>query len=269
MKLAWITDIHLNFVDFDTKQKFYESLFVNAIDAIAISGDIDEALTLSNTLIEMTRHILKPIYFVLGNHDYYRGSVTGLRKEIKALCKKTSQLHWLPESKEIELTKSTALIGEDCWADGRYGDYASSQVVLNDSHMIKELYQGNKLGKYQLLEVMQKFADFDANRLKGNLELAVSKQEIEKVIVLIHVPPFKESCMYEGKISGDDYLPFFSSKATGDVLLEVAKKNPKIEFLVLCGHTHSKSYYNPLSNLVVKAGISEYRYPKIQEIIEV
>ena len=74
--------------------------------------------------------------------------------------------------------------------------------------------------------------------------------------------------MHEGEISNDDYLPFFASKITGDVLLKVAKANPEIEFLVLCGHTHSSAYYKPVDNLTVKAGSAEYGKPIVQEVIE-
>ena len=136
--------------------------------------------------------------------------------------------------------------------------------MLNDSRMIQELREGNIIGKYQLLDVMQKLADTDAARLKENLQLAVQQQLPKKIIVLVHMPPFRENCMHEGKISNDDYLPFFASKITGDVLLEAAKAHPGIDFLVLCGHAHSSSYYKPLDNLTVKAGSVEYGKPIVQ-----
>ena len=47
--------------------------------------------------------------------------------------------------------KSTRLLKEDCWADGRYGNYTDSRVMLNDGRMIQELREGNIIGKYQLL----------------------------------------------------------------------------------------------------------------------
>jgi len=43
--------------------------------------------------------------------------------------------------------------------------------------------------------------------------------------------------MHKNKISTDDWLPYFSSKIMGDVLMQVAQENPQVEFLVLCGHT--------------------------------
>ena len=90
----------------------------------------------------------------------------------------------------------------------------------------------------------------------------------KKIIVVTHIPPFKEACMHKGKESDDHWLPYFSSKATGDVLTKIAQENPDIEFLVLCGHTHSQANYQPFENLIVKAGKAKYYQPTIQEIID-
>lgn len=116
---------------------------------------------------------------------------------------------------------------------------------------------------------MPRLADSDAMRLKQNLQSVIEQHSPKRIIALVHVHPFKESCMHEGKISSDDYLPFFSSKITGDVLLEIAQANLEVYFLVLCGHTHSSSYHQSLDNLTVKAGSAEYCNPIVQEVIEV
>lgn len=268
MKLAWITDIHLNFLESADRKRFYQDIVTKKSDAVVVSGDIAEAPTVSDILEEMAQHTAKPIYFVLGNHDYYQSSVENVRQKVTQLSKENSSVNWLPETGLVQLNKDTLLLGEDCWADGRYGSYANSRVMLNDSRMIQELREGNIIGKYQLLDAMQKLADSDAAKLKKNLQLAIQEHLPKKIIVLVHVPPFKESCMHEGKISNDDYLPFFASKITGDVLMDAAKANPDIDFLVLCGHTHSSSYYKPLDNLTVKAGNVEYGKPTVHEVIE-
>jgi hypothetical protein len=87
--------------------------------------------------------------------------------------------------------------------------------------------------------------------------------------VLTHIPPFSEACLYEGKISNDDWLPYFASKASGDVLMNICTKHPNINFLVLCGHTHGKAKYFPLPNLIVEAGHAKYNRPEIQKIISI
>jgi hypothetical protein len=140
--------------------------------------------------------------------------------------------------------------------------------VLNDSRMIADLFQEKLLGSSQLLAKMQQLADHDAEQLGLQLMAAVKKQP-EKIIVLTHIPPFKEVCLHEGKINNDDWLPYFSSKATGEILNDICIKYPDIHFLVLCGHTHDKAEYAPIPNLTVEAGHAEYKNPEIQKMITI
>ncbi|STX50461.1 phosphoesterase [Legionella busanensis] len=268
MKLAWLTDIHLNFLEVEARQKYYENILVTGCDAILISGDIAEATSLINILKEMVGQIKKPIYFIVGNHDYYRGNINDVRKALTELSTANANLFWLPASGLQQLPNNTVLLGQDGWADGRLGDYQNSPVSLNDSRMIADLFQEKMLGRQHLLQKMQGLADQDANALKNDLTQAV-KQQPTKIIILTHVPPFKEVSQHMGQISDDNYLPYFSSKAIGDILMPFAIENPLIDFLVLCGHTHSGAEYQPRTNLIVKAGKAEYYKPGIQEIITI
>ena len=59
-------------------------------------------------------------------------------------------------------------------------------------------------------------------------------------------------------------MPFFASKVTGDVLIEIAEQNKNVKFLVLCGHTHNKALFKPCDNLIVKTGSAEYMHSAIQ-----
>lgn len=265
MKLAWLTDIHLNFIDDVERKEFYQEIVNTGCDGVLISGDIAEAPCLIDILNEMAGYIDKPIYFVLGNHDYYRGQINEVHEAMTALTQKHDKLFWLPAAGMQKLDNNTFLIGQDGWADGRLGDYQNSRVVLNDSRMIADLFQEKILGKYQLLEKMQQLADADAMKLQNDLEQAIS-QNLKKIIVLTHVPPFKEACLHKGNVSGDDWLPYFSSKVIGDVLTTVAQQNPQIEFLVLCGHTHSAANFC-YGNLAIEVGKAEYCRPEIQKII--
>ena len=78
MKLTMITDVHLNLLEKDERINFYRALIATDSDGVMISGDIAEATSIEPILKEMTT-IQKPIYFVLGNHDYYRCSINDLR----------------------------------------------------------------------------------------------------------------------------------------------------------------------------------------------
>jgi len=266
MKLAWLTDIHLNLIDHTARLKFYAEIINTHGDAVLISGDIAETPSLTDLLHEMAQQINKPIYFILGNHDYYEGAINEVREAIAILTKTHEHLFWLPASGIQLLTNDTILLGQDGWADGRLGDYQNSKVALNDSHMIDDLLQKNILGKSHLLEKMQQLADADAIALQNDLTQAISRHP-KKIIVLMHMPPFKEVCFPKIQASNEDCLPYFSSKAMGDMLMPVASNNPTIDFLVLCGHTHNENYYQPTANLTIKTGGAKNYQPTIQEII--
>ena len=268
MNLAWLTDIHLNFLELTQRQHFYQEIMEKQPDGILISGDIAEAPSVYAILIEMQEAIRQPIYFVLGNHDYYTGQIGSVRQKIIQLTTGVKHLHWLGHAGVIQLTAETVLVGQDGWADGRLGDYHHSSARLKDERMITDFFQQKCLSRDHLLSVMQKWADQDAKQLQQDLESAALRKA-KRIIVITHVPPFKENCLYEGKISTDNYLPYFASKAMGDVLLQFAQKYPTIDATILCGHTHSKSDFQVLGNLRVKSGQAEYGCPEVQEMIEV
>lgn len=267
MRFVWLTDTHLNFLSSKEREGFYQTVEDQAADGVLISGDIAEAPCVADILIEMAAYVGCPIYFVLGNHDYYLGRVANVREDIQNLCAQHALLHWLPQSRVIQLTEQVVLVGDDCWADGRFGHYAESHKRLNDSRLIQDLAEANILGKFQLLDAMQKLADADADRLKRHMLLALDEHP-QKILIMVHVPPFIENSWHEGKLSDDHSLPFFASKITGDVLLEVAAQHQDTEFVTLCGHTHSDSLFQPLPNLIVKTGAAIYKQPSICDVIE-
>jgi len=114
---------------------------------------------------------------------------------------------------------------------------------------------------------MKKLADHAANHFIKVLPQAL--KDHQRVIVLTHVPPFKEATWHQGKISEDDWLPFFSCKVVGDVLKDVMEQHPSGEMTVYCGHCHSSGQCQVLPNLKVITGGAEYGLPKIQSIFEV
>ncbi len=267
IKLAWLTDIHLNFLTLQERRCFYQTIVDSKADAVLISGDIAEAPSVKELLLEMEYALNKPIYFVMGNHDYYRGAIESVRLDMAHLTKITQKLRWLSASGAQKLSEDVLLVGTDGFADGRYGNYEKSAVSLNDSRLIADFFQSKLLSRSHLLSKMQQFADEDARQLARDLKSGIGRHNPKTVLVLTHVPPFSEVCLYEGKQTDDDYLPYFASKAIGDVLLAAAQNYPSIDFKVLCGHTHHYAKANVLVNLSVTVGTAEYYQPSVQEII--
>ncbi len=259
MKLAWLTDIHLEFLTPSGLADFCIALARSEAEAFLISGDISQAQSLKKHLRILERTLERPIYFVLGNHDYYHGSIDGVRDQVARMSAESPLLHWLPATGMVPLGDETTLVGHDGWADGRYGDYVNSRVLLNDYRFIED-FQG--LNAPRRLHKLQALGDQAATFLRAVLPGALDRSR--RVVVLTHVPPFAEAAWHEGNRSGDDWLPHFSSQAVGDVLREMMEARPDREMLVLCGHTHSAGEVPVLPNLTVLTGGAKYGEPAIQ-----
>lgn len=264
--LVWLTDVHLNFLTPQKRVLFFQTFKNHDIDAVLITGDIAEAPSLRILLTEFSCYINKPIYFVLGNHDYYHDSVEKVRKLVLNLCEENHLLHWLGKPELIQLNDKQILIGLDGWADARYGNFANSPIRLNDSYLIEDLRLAQNKSHEDLQKQMQKLADADVENFSKILNTALSYHP-KKIIIATHVPPFAECCRYYGLPTHPHWHPFLSSKATGDILSQTARHYPQIQFLVLCGHTHMP-YKTKTANLEVWVGKAEYAHPKLQAIIK-
>ncbi len=162
------------------------------------------------------------------------------------------------------MSEDTCLIGHDGWADGRLGDYARSEVLLNDYRLIEELAGLDKEARRARLHAL---GDEAAAHLRALLPEALRR--FRRVIVLTHVPPFKEACWHRGEISNDDWLPHFACRAVGEVLSEATAAHPECEMTVFCGHTHSAGEAQVLPNLRVLTGGVEYGRPALQRALTV
>jgi len=191
MRLAWLTDIHLNFLDDLERERFLKTIADKA-DAFAITGDIGESPDIIGYLKQMESILRKPIYFVLGNHDFYRGSIANTRLEVAELAGDSKCLNYLTATGVAELTPTTAIVGHDGWADGRLGDYDGTTVILSDHYLIAEIaqwFRNDSLNKQGLRETLTNLADEAARHLERVVNEAAS--QYHNIIAVTHVPPFR------------------------------------------------------------------------------
>ncbi len=274
-RLAWLTDIHLNFVSPDNVAVLVHQVQQGYPDAVFVGGDIGEADSFAGFLRRLVALLELPIYFVLGNHDFYHGSITAVREAARSLHRDSTQLHWLPDADVIHLTDEATLVGHGGWGDGRIGNFLQSDVLLNDYALIQELRQLHRPDAVspesiltpKLLEKLRSLGDEAAEHLREVIPKAL--EESGHVIVLTHVPPFQEACWHQGQISDKNWAPHFTCQAVGDVLEEFMKLYPNRRMTVLCGHTHSSGQAQILANLEVLTGGAEYGQPRVQQILEI
>ncbi len=260
MRVVWATDIHLNFLGVEGRDVFFSSIRSQQPEAVFVTGDIAEAPSLTYLLHEMHQAIQVPLYFVLGNHDFYYGSISQVRSSLKHSCQVQTGLTYLSSSGLVEFSPTTALVGHDGWGDGRYGNYYLSPVRLSDQELIADF---QSLDREAVLDKLRVLGDEAACYLRERLDEALASYQ--RVICLTHVPPFKESCWYQGKMGSDDWLPYFACQAVGEVLLNVSRERPDGHIIVLCGHTHHAGIVHLRPNLRVITGSAEYGHPYIQK----
>ncbi|MEO5955549.1 MAG: metallophosphoesterase [Nitrospiraceae bacterium] len=264
MRAVWLTDIHLDFLRSSACANFFAAITVQRPDAVFLTGDISVAPALIGHLRAMAEALTIPVYFVLGNHDFYHGSIEEVRVAVRECCHTHPLLRYLPDAGVVELTKSTAVVGHDGWGDSRYGNYATSPVRLNDHVLIKEL---TGLTPRVLQQRLKHLGDEAADYLRETLPQALVRYQ--QVILLTHVPPFKESCWYQGQVSNDEWLPFFACQAVGEVLREMMAQRLDRRLTVYCGHTHNAGTAQILPNLQVVTGEAEYGAPLVNGVIEI
>lgn len=264
---AWCTDIHLDHL-MDDKQKliaFGESLVKTNPTGVFVSGDISTADKLVYHLSALERIAQRPIFFTLGNHDYYGSSIETVRATMKEITNASQFLRYLPTMPYISLTSTTALVGHDGWADAGHGN-PNSGVQLTDWTAIREFLPVNG-SKQTIVTEMRKWAHEGALHVHNGIKAAAKYHK--RVIVITHYPPYPQCHIYDGK-QGDKFMtPFFVSKLMGDVLSDAAKSFPNIHFNVLCGHTHGAWDGSIASNLEVHVGGAAYGKPQLAGLIEV
>jgi len=261
MRLVWLTDIHLNSLSRWGLSRFLAALRAARPDTVLLGGDIGEAANVEQYLLSLAGLLQRPIYFVLGNHDFYGSSLHQMRAGISVLAASSPYLRWLNEAGVVELEPGIALVGHDGWADGRCGDYANSDVLLNDYFLIGEL---SGIDPVSRLRVLNRLGDEAAEHFSRVLPAACDSYP--QVIVLTHPPPFREACFHQHSLSDEEWLPHFVCQAAGDALKEVMRPRPHCRLTVLCGHTHSSGVARILPNLVVVTGAAEYGRPRVQPL---
>lgn len=263
MRLAWLTDIHLNFLPPPELDRFFGGLAATACDGFVVTGDIGEAPSLEGFLKRM-EGLGRPVWFVLGNHDFYFGEIATVRAVAAAFSRRSRRVTWMNDAGVVPLTKATALVGHDGWGDARLGNGVTSPVMLSDFVAIRDLANLWPKEKGAKLAALGDEAGAHFRRV-----LAEAFRSHERVIAITHVPPFRESCWYEGRISDDDWLPYFTCKAAGDAMREAMRERPERDLTVLCGHTHGAGSAEILPNLRVWTGAAEYGKPAVQRVVDV
>ena len=275
MNLDWITDPHLDHLSSRTLIRFVDKLHQRDSDGLIITGDIAESSTIYDMLGVLSGAYQRPIYFVLGNHDFYGATMKTTKERVLDVCHATPPgiLNWTSSRLFTHLKDQTGIVGCDGLYDGAGLDLTQPLVAMTDfadpQAGIVDFLDAADISIWTLLGFLQKLAQDNCAQVRRGVEAAVSFG-LTRILILTHVPPFPESSFYRGKPTEKDALPWYSSRTLADELCRLATEFPNVSFEVYSGHTHGAASYQAAPNLVAHVGSAYYgRMPQFQPPITI
>lgn len=271
MKFAHISDIHLNFVTLDkahgarSRKTFLQGIndkISLGASFILLTGDITEAPFLTSELYWLSENLKRPLYYVLGNHDYWYTSFKNARNfaHIAQNLNKNGKICYLSTSNPIEMSLGVWLTGTDGWYDCRnfrqneISDFLHGREALNDFDLIEDLI--NLPGcEEEKLQIIRDFADAEIFNLKIKLQYILSKSP-KKIIIGTHIPPM---ILPNSKIK-ENHPGFYSCRRLMEILCEICENCKNTQFYLYCGHNHGGGNFE-IDNLHISCKESRYDYP--------
>ncbi len=252
-KIAWLSDIHWDRKDDNERILHIETIQETDPDVVILSGDIGEAPSFSDFLAYLQDQLALPIYFVLGNHDFWHGSFNQVRLKASQLANDCSNLHYLSALDVVPLSETTCLIGDDGWGDGRAGNPDEAPEFPRDFSFIKDLAG---LSRTQCFERINALGGETAGHVHDKLLRAL--RSYCHIYLVTHVPPFPEACLDSFRICHEHKLPFYCCSALGSAIVSVMDDFPEHTLTVLCGHTHHECDVSIRNNLQIRVKEASY-----------
>lgn len=263
-RLAWVTDPHLDHATLAALTAHVRAVHAAEADAVVLTGDLATAKTLVQWLRAYRRMLELPLYFVLGNHDFWGGGIASVREEVRRLHSAEQGLCYLTVTEPVALADGVTLVGHDGWYDARAGAWDAPRFRMQDWGRIAE-YAG-AAGHAGIVAVSRALADAAEAELVPRVAAAAAGNGT--VLVVTHVPPWPLAAGRPGS-RGESIAPWYVSRGLGLALERVAAAHPAVSFRVLAGHAHRRREGMAIApNLTCDVGGARYGTPGIERLLE-
>jgi len=264
-ELALLSDLHLDRASDNAKNRLWDKLACIQYDAALVIGDISVAEQLQNHLELISKACWpRPVYFLLGNHDYFDGSFAGVDRLVAETCKHLRNLIPLGGGEIIRLTPHTALVAHRGWYDGQAGSGAMTWVDTPDRHRINDL---KGLSRPELFTKLKDLGTESARYFRRVLPAAL--RQYSTVYIATHVPPFWQGIRHGDASCDWNRQPYFSNIAAGNVIASIARYFPNRRIVVYAGHTHCPVHVRLSANLEIHVAGSQPGFPALQGVVQI
>jgi predicted phosphohydrolase len=252
-----MTDPHLCFLDSKPGEPVKELGRYLAKDypeaeVMFITGDIAEAPSVRRHLLALHSGWLKPIWFCLGNHDYYHSAWGEVEKTLQDL---PEGVRFLDPLSAIPVG-DVAVLGQSGWFDALAA--RSKAMAIGETQRL----QGCQYDPPDLvIRKMQTQSKQQAERVANKAREAY-QAGFRKVVILTHAPPYTLASWHQGARSDLDWVGIMTSLTMGLEIDILVDQHPDLQVVVLCGHTHSAGEYHRGDRIKVLTGPAQYWLPQ-------
>lgn len=258
-KYVWLTDPHIKVIG---RYKFLNVILDQKPAGVFLTGDISEGPVFLSDLAFLGKKIGRPIYFVLGNHEFWGSSFAKIQEGVRQLCKQYRNLIWLDEANIVPLSEEACVIGASGWYDARVGNPSYIKYTF-DWWAIEDFRKLPNMNAR--IERFRELADESAQLISNRLEEALETYRI--VYLATHFPPYPEAHRASDWISEKFYEPYNTNVALGEAIDRVMDKHKKRHLHIICGHTHSRVQIIRRPNIECRVGGGSYSKISDEEII--
>ena len=241
MKLNVLSDLHLSVGGMEQPR--------NDADVVVLAGDIARPSQSAAWALDFD----KPVLYVVGNHEFYGGSIEGTVEELRRLCA-GSHVHVLDDEEVI--IEGVRFLGSTLWTDFiLFGDGdAGGAAMAAARHFMRDFTRiRNSDGMDALFTPTDSAALFQRHAAWLDRQLATA--HAGPTVVITHHAPSRQSI--HPRFAGSLLNACFVSDA--EYLIGTGRAQ-----LWIHGHTHDSFDYTVLGTRVVcnprgyaKAGINE------------
>lgn len=249
-KYLWITDPHLNNLLPWQKYSFNSIIKKEQPTGIYLTGDISNGIWIKYDL-KMLAKIGVPVYFVLGNHEYFWSSIDAIHNKVRKVCDQYKNLIWLDDRDVVEINEETAVIGTRGWFDNDLGApkwlrWKFEPWIIKD--FVKLSFKDQQL-KFKEL------AGDSCRQIEVKLNMALEKG-YKTIYLLTHFPPWTEVSNSDGMMNWF-WLAYNSNPKLGQTI-EKIMVGRKQRVVCLSGHTHHPEYVRISRNIECQVGEANF-----------
>lgn len=175
MRLNVLSDLHLGFSLFDRPN--------NDADLVILAGDISRP----REAVDWALRLDKPVLYVLGNHEFYGGSIDSVTEEFHRLCAGTS-IHVLDSSSVV--VDGVRFLGATLWTDFElFGDAEKRMAAMSEAQrMVRDFSRIRHCQAEQTLFTPQDSIELFRRHSAWLEEMLATPHEGPTVVITHHAP---------------------------------------------------------------------------------